>query len=191
MKNNVRLTAEQQRLVEENISIVHWVIVNSIHVNPSVFGLGYDDLFQEGCFFLCQASQSYRPDGCKFPTYAKKVIRNGLISYCRAVCRKERHFCQLELDCYGEPIQIDVIGMQVFPSDSLTEKELLALLDERREQYSGVARKGVEALTLRIQGVALKDIAEIYHAPSTHVGAWIVRSLEKLRRDEAFMDAIA
>ena len=36
MKQNFKLTKDQQTLVEKNLSIVHWVIVNNIHVNPSV-----------------------------------------------------------------------------------------------------------------------------------------------------------
>lgn len=49
MKQNFKLTKDQQTLVEKNLSIVHWVIVNNIHVNPGICGLEYGDLFQEGC----------------------------------------------------------------------------------------------------------------------------------------------
>ena len=48
MKQNFKLTKDQQTLVEKNLSIVHWVIVNNIHVNPGICGLEYGDLFQEG-----------------------------------------------------------------------------------------------------------------------------------------------
>lgn len=53
MKQNFKLTKDQQTLVEKNLSIVHWVIVNNIHVNPGICGLEYGDLFQEGCLWLC------------------------------------------------------------------------------------------------------------------------------------------
>jgi len=41
MKQNFKLTKDQQTLVEKNLSIVHWVIVNNIHVNPGICGLEY------------------------------------------------------------------------------------------------------------------------------------------------------
>ena len=47
MKQNFKLTKDQQTLVEKNLSIVHWVIINNIHVNPGSCGLEYGDLFQE------------------------------------------------------------------------------------------------------------------------------------------------
>ena len=59
MKENIILTAEQQTLVEEHMQIVHWVIHRHIDVNESVCGMGYDDLYQEGCVALCHAAMSY------------------------------------------------------------------------------------------------------------------------------------
>ena len=47
MQKNVKLTPEQQLLVENNLSVVHWVIVNSIHVNPCIYGMSYEDLYQK------------------------------------------------------------------------------------------------------------------------------------------------
>lgn len=83
MKQNFKLTKDQQTLVEKNLSIVHWVIVNNIHVNPGICGLEYGDLFQEGCLWLCKAAFTYNAGQAQFSTYAKKVVKNGLLSYCR------------------------------------------------------------------------------------------------------------
>ena len=83
MQKNIKLTPEQQLLVENNLPVVHWVIVNSIHVNPCIYGMSYEDLYQEGCIWLCRAAVTYNAAKALFSTYAKKVVRNGLISYCR------------------------------------------------------------------------------------------------------------
>ena len=72
MKQNFKLTKDQQTLVEKNLSIVHWVIVNNIHVNPGICGLEYGDLFQEGCLWLCKAAFTYHAGQAQFSTYAKK-----------------------------------------------------------------------------------------------------------------------
>ena len=49
MKKKIRLTTEQKNLVESNLSIVYWIIRQDISVNEAVYGLEYDDLYQEGC----------------------------------------------------------------------------------------------------------------------------------------------
>ena len=81
MKQNFKLTKDQQTLVEKNLSIVHWVIVNNIHVNPGICGLEYGDLFQEGCLWLCKAAFTYNAGQAQFSTYAKKVVKNGQIFF--------------------------------------------------------------------------------------------------------------
>ena len=61
MKCVKRLTADQQRLVEENLTIVERVLRFDIHANPCVAGLGYEDLYQEGCVWLCNAALTFDP----------------------------------------------------------------------------------------------------------------------------------
>ena len=97
MKQNFKLTKDQQTLVEKNLSIVHWVIVNNIHVNPGICGLEYGDLFQEGCLWLCKAAFTYNAGQAQFSTYAKKVVKNGLLSYCRKICSQGRHISRLSI----------------------------------------------------------------------------------------------
>jgi len=76
-RKNTILTDDQRAMVEEHLSIVHWILWDSIHIDPCACGLEYDDLFQEGFVWLCLAA-AYDPRRSKFPTYAKKVVRNGL-----------------------------------------------------------------------------------------------------------------
>lgn len=74
------LTKAQQKLVAQNLPVVHWVICDYIHVNPTICGLEYSDLFQEGCLWLCKAAATYKDDGrAQFSTYAKTVVKNGLL----------------------------------------------------------------------------------------------------------------
>ncbi len=46
---NLTLNSRQQRLVEENLSVVRHAIHKNIIVNDSLYGFEYDDLYQEGC----------------------------------------------------------------------------------------------------------------------------------------------
>ena len=90
------LTKQQQELVAQNLPVVHWVICDYIHVNPTICGLEYSDLFQEGCVWLCKAAATYKDDGrAQFATYAKTVVKNGLLSYCRTICNRGKMFSSL------------------------------------------------------------------------------------------------
>ena len=176
------LTKQQQELVAQNLPVVHWVICDYIHVNPTICGLEYSDLFQEGCVWLCKAAA----------TYAKTVVKNGLLSYCRTICNRGKMFSRLiigehgELAADGEALepQSDAFDAQV------SLMETLSLLEASKQDYDGVARLGIEALALKLQGMRVTDIAELYQVPPSHVGAWISRSVAKLRSDPRFLASL-
>lgn len=183
-----RLTPAQQLLVEQHLSVIHWVLIDHIHVNENIYGLGYDDLYQEGCIYLCKAAVTYRAHQSKFSTYARSVVRNGLISYCRLMCSKQRRFSRLEVGEHGE-LMADggVLEYADRSAANISMLETLALLESTKKKYQGVTRLGIEALALQIQGYRITDIAAAYQVPSSHVGAWISRSRQKLRNDQKFM----
>lgn len=191
MRKEYVFTLNQEQLITENLSVVHWVIINSIHVNESVYGFSYDDLYQEGCIHLCRAAATYDVSISQFPTYAKKVVRNGLLSYCRQMCNKQRHFTRLEVGEHGELLADGEALLQVDDFNShISLMETIALLESRKQDYHGVARLGIEALELKIKGFSIKDIAGIYQVPSSYIGAWISRSAQKLRKDPEFLKSI-
>lgn len=187
------LTKQQQELVAQNLPVVHWVICDYIHVNPTICGMEYSDLFQEGCVWLCKAAATYEDDGrAQFATYAKTVVKNGLLSYCRTICNRGKMFSRLiigehgELAADGEALepQSDAFDAQV------SLMETLSLLEASKQDYDGVARLGIEALALKLQGMRVTDIAELYQVPPSHVGAWISRSAAKLRSDPRFLASL-
>ncbi len=182
------LADDRQALIEQNLSVVHWVIVESIHVNEHSFGLGYDDLFQEGCIHLCHAAYTYNASLAKFSTYAKQVVRNGLISYCRSLCNEQRHYSYLEVGNRGELISDgDVLESTDYFRDQISHLETLAMLESIKQEYQGITYRGIEALELKIQGYRIVDIANAYNVPASHVGAWISRAKKNLRNNRAFM----
>lgn len=191
MKKELRLTPEQQKLVESHLSIVYWTIREEISVNENIYGFEYDDLYQEGCLWLCQAAASYDAGLAKFPTYAKKVVRNGLLSYCRKVYAGQKHFTRLSSDENGELLNEYPARHQ---SDAFTSRtgtmETLELLSSAAKNLNGVSKLGTEALALKVQGYAISEIAACYHAPPSHVGAWISRAAQKLRDSPSFLSGL-
>ena len=57
------------------------------------------------------------------------------------------------------------------------------VLEYGKRTYSGVAKLGVEALELKIAGYSGTDIAKLYGVQPNHVGAWISRAAQKLKKD--------
>ncbi|MBD5512681.1 MAG: sigma-70 family RNA polymerase sigma factor [Lachnospiraceae bacterium] len=191
MKRTTPLTNEQQEMVAANLSVVHWTIRESFHVNETIYGFGYDDLYQEGCIWLCHAAVSYNPALSKFPTYAKKVVQNGLTSYCREQCSRERHFTRLGVGEHGELTAEGSILQQADDFESrISMLEVMQLLESRARDYNGVTRLGIKALELKIGGMSITEIAKLYDVPPSHVGAWITRSKQKLRKDPLFLSGI-
>lgn len=191
MKQNIRLTREQQELVENHLSLVYWTIMESIHVNETIYGFGYEDLYQEGCIWLCHAAATYDPARSRFPTYAKKIVRNGLLSYCRQMCSRQRRFVYLTVGTHGE---LSADGKPLAPPDDFDTQinliETLDLLAYAEKKYQGVTRLGIEALKLKLEGMSVSEIASLYHVPPPHVGAWISRATKKLRSDTPFLSGL-
>lgn len=190
MKKKFRLTPKQQQLVESHLSVVYWVIRDNISVNETVYGFEYDDLYQEGCLWLCHAAASYDSGLAKFPTYAKKVVRNGLLSYCRQMYALQKNFIKTA------PYENENL-LNECPAhrpDTFTAQtgtmETLELLSSAARGFSGVSKLGTEALALKVQGYANSEIAARYHAPPSHVGAWVSRAAKKLRDSPSFLSGL-
>lgn len=163
--------SRQESLVLEHLSCVHWTIRRYIHVNNSVCGLEYDDLYQEGCIALWRAAATYDRESAQFHSYAISVIRNHLLDYCRRIQRQSAPALPLEEQMMetGEDADGDLYVEQI--------------LDYGKRTYGGVARLGIEAIEWKIQGYTGADIAKLYHVKPNHVGAWISRAAAKLKKD--------
>lgn len=191
MKEEIQLTTEQKNLVEANLSIVYWIIRQDISINEAVYGFEYDDLYQEGCLLLCHAATTYDAGRAKFSTYAKKVVRNGLLSYCRKMYAEQKYFIRLPPDDNGELLnayparhQTDTFALR---ADTMETLELLA---SAAKDFSGVSKLGTEALALKARGYTTSEIAALCHAPPSHVGAWISRAAQKLRNSPSFLSGL-
>ena len=188
MNEQITLTDAQRELAEHYLSVVDWVIMDHIKVNPQVCGLDYGDVYQEGCLHLCRAAASYTGVPENFGVYARKVVRNGLISYCRQVCRHEPSLPLLE-ECQSEDGPAEEAGSRLEQAilDRLIQEDLFRALHRAHRKSSGVVRLGIEALELKAKGINGREIAELYGVKPNHVGAWISRAASRLRRDRDFL----
>ena len=74
MQKNIKLTSEQQLLVENNLSVVHWVIVNSIHVNPCIQRFFFACSFARALTFARESITLKRGPN---PVRRKEIIIHG------------------------------------------------------------------------------------------------------------------
>ena len=168
----------RDQLIADHLNCVRWVIHSFIHVNESVCGLEYDDLYQEGCIALWRAAETFDEQrGAQFHSYAISVIRNHLLDYCRKIQNRNVPLAPLE-DWDAEASQK---GVAAWDGDSSLYVE--QVLEYGKRTYKGVAKLGVEALELKIAGYSGTDIAELYGVKPNHVGAWITRAAQKLKKD--------
>ena len=190
MKNMILSPAHQQ-LVLDHLHLVSQVVRSRIQKNESVYGLGYEELLQEGYLLLCRAAASYDSNFGPFEPYARKVIYNGLISHCRKVYQYESRFSSLIKD---EQDNTYPLPENHYQADTFAQRveliELLDLLSFYAQQYNGTTKRGIEALSWKVQGMSISEIANAMQVPPSHIGAWISKAKSALRRNPEFRQTI-
>lgn len=84
---------ERNKLIEDNLNLVHYVIHKFIKLNPP---FEYEDLFQVGSEGLIDAADKFNNSG-NFSTFAVRVIKTKLLSYCRDTLAKKRNPDQIPI----------------------------------------------------------------------------------------------
>jgi RNA polymerase sigma factor (sigma-70 family) len=184
------LNEAQRNLVAGHTDIVKWAIYHHITVNESIPGLGYDDLFQEGCLCLCHAAVTYDGETAAFETYAQVVVRNGLFTYCKKIFGKHKNVVSIadlsQKSGDGENDKGSYAAEDTYDK-LLSDIAVFGLLESTKSEYGGVTRLGIDALELKAKGYTGAEIAHLWGVEQNHVGAWISRAKGKLRRNERFM----
>ena len=189
MKPIPELTVPQQKLVETHLDVVHKTIYREITVNENIVGFEYDDLFQEGCLWLCKAAVSYDVEkGIPFGSFARRVVSNGLKTYCRLMCGKQRRLVTIPI--HSDP-EHPGLAMDQFPGtenweDIFSMIDVLLLLETLKQQYRGTTRLGIEAISWKVKGYTGSQIARMYGVTPNFVGAWISRAVRKLKQNRMF-----
>jgi len=170
-------TPEQTEFIEKNMKLVHYVINTYFSVRSSNLGLEYDDLFQVGCIGLMKAAEKYdKEKGYKFNTFADRVIKNNIIDYLRS--SKRQYVAPVEKQLLEQIAQDDNI------SNCLDKKELLALLESVKEDYTGDKRKGIEVIEFLILGYDIKKVSEIYNTTTKNISKWRYLAKKELVKNE-------
>lgn len=165
----MKLTAEQQRKAGENMGLVGKVIADKVH--GTYFGrYTREDLFQIGCIGLCKAAATDK-GGC-FSTYAYRLIWNEICTALISATRKAS----------GEqPMELPILEIQGTNGEFTSTLELEDLLERGERTATGVAKKGIQALRLRLKGYSTREIGACLGAPDNYVTAWEAKARSYLR----------
>ena len=164
----MKLTAEQQRKAEENMGLVGKVIADKVH--GTYFGrYTREDLFQIGCIGLCKAAATDK-GGC-FSTYAYRLIWNEI---CTALVQATRRSAE-------QPMELPILEIQGTNGEFTSALELEDLLERGERTATGVAKKGIQALRLRLKGYSTREIGTYLGAPDNYVTAWEAKARKYLR----------
>lgn len=176
------MTDYQRDLVVEHLDLVTQVIRKRIKVNGSVM-LTFDDFYSVGCEALCHAAMRYKPAMGEFAPFAGVLIYNAMIDH----CRKQNRLLGVHSDLPTEPDN-ESISLRHFSLDYDFDSEIWGaqiseVLSGCKERYTGVTRRGIEALELKSLGYSSREIAERYGTTVNNVNAWISRARTKLMQD--------
>ena len=142
------MNIQQERLVEENINLVHHTIKTYFPaIQPNTDN--YDEAFSQGCEALCKAAISYKPDSNnKFSTYAVVCIKNSLVTMSERNARYRYRISDVEYhDChivavnndYSELIDglvMDKLFKEGLPGRSKNKDTGLDIIKDRYEGLS-------------------------------------------------------
>ena len=182
------MTEYQNALVVENLDLVNWVIRTRISI-PNRPLLTYDDFYGVGCEAICKAAMQYREEAGEFAPFACRYIYNAMIDHCRAMNYRAQRISDIDLGERGDLFDYYSYSEVDFES-AITDDAAMAALCACKEHYTGIARRGIEAIELKLQGYDSSEIAEIYGTTINNVNAWISRARSKLRNEPQLMDSL-
>lgn len=168
----MKLTPEQQRVVEQNMGLVGKVIKDKVHGIGQSGAFLYDDLFQIGCIGLCKAAATDK-GGC-FSTYAYRIIWNEICDALIQATRLSSRECALEA---SESIHMTAENVQ----DLLESCELKAMLLQIKNDAQGIIAKGIQCLLLAEEGYTSKELGELFSAEPAAVRMWMTKARRYLK----------
>ena len=136
------MTSEQQRLVEDNLPLVYFIISREY---PTF--IGDEDLAQSASLGLCQAAENWDETKGLFSTYAGKCIRNEIN---KEFIRRKPHSKNISLQTtLSEKLTLDEV---------LVGDEDVVIMDEKF--YDTLTDEEIKAFELYYVGYSADEIAE-------------------------------
>lgn len=169
----MKLTIQQQKLVEDNIGLVGKVIKDKVHGINQMGFYTYDDIFQIGCIGLSKAA--FTDKGGVFSTYAYRLIWNEI---CDALIYATR---RLSKEDWAEDITTSFRSKLADPYQD-GKIELYEAINKAKEKVSPSIAQGIDALLLMNQGYSAKEIGKSLDKSANTITAMVSKAKKYLRQ---------
>ena len=176
----MRVTPEQQPVLEENMGLVVEVIQDKVHILSQDSCFSFEDLRQIGAIGLCKAAATDK-GGC-FSTYAYRLIWNEI---CDALIKATRISKREQLREAGD---IYRAVKENEPLELFLSCELQILMDQLRARASGTTAKGILCLELSSEGYTSSEIAGLVGAKPGTVRLWMTKGRRFLLEQPEFKE---
>ncbi len=194
----MQLSIEQQRLVEDNLALVHKVIKDKVRgVGVGIYT--YEDLFQFGCVGLCKAAytdkfqyaynreNTHSESEMRFSTYAYRLIWNE-------ICTQLEYSTKVSAESAVDPETLFLYGAktQGFDGDDTEHADarisLERILAKAEKNASTTVAKGIRALRYVVAGYTSAEIARMMGVGSCqNITACISKARKYLTADAEFI----
>ena len=168
----MKLTLQQQKLVEDNLGLVGKVIQQKVRGLHNIPHYTYGDLFQIGCIGLSKAAATDK--GGTFSTYAYRLIWNEICDTLVYASKK-----------YSREDAYEDVGL-VFKEETkdfgdTAKIELYDVISEAKRSVSPSVALGIDALLLMNDGYTAKDIGSLFGKTTNTITALISKAKKHLR----------
>lgn len=191
----MRLSNEQQQLVEDNLALVRKVISDKVHGAGKIGAFTYEDLYQIGCIGLCKAAytdkhqyaynrgNTHSGEETRFSTYAYRLIWNEICTMLE-YATKAMAESAVDPDDLSSLIGTAQSGIDEDIIDAEFRSALESVMNKAAESATGVTAKGIQALGYMAQGYTSTEIAGMMGGISCHnVTAWVSKARKYLRNN--------
>lgn len=147
------LNPQQESLVLAHKDLPRYIAYSIVKQND-------EDLIQDGLLGLIKAASKFDPSlNFKFTTYAQPLIRGAILDSIRNRYRLQRNDSSVLNDLYIED------DYELFEENALT-KQYAEII---KQQLALLSEKSRDIISLRLKGLKIAEIAEIFHCTESNV----------------------
>ncbi len=169
----MRLTPEQQKLVEENHDLIYHML--------NYHRLNHEDYYDIAAIGLCKAALIFKkPKKVQFSTFACHVINNEIVNEFDYRNAKKRTGTTVSMNA---PLIADselTLGAMLYHPDT---PETIAFANDLLEALNGLTKRQQKAMRLSIQGYTYPEIGSIIGGSPKAISMLLSTAIKTLRAE--------
>ncbi|MGX4600277.1 sigma-70 family RNA polymerase sigma factor [Faecalimicrobium sp. JNUCC 81] len=182
----MRTKEEIDRLVEENIKLVNYVINRYYKQFKSIYPYLVDDLYQEGCIGLFKAAKNHDESKGAFSTIATLYIKSYMHNFATRYVNKHysNNTCNFEKTIYNNGDSNELTLLDMISINDEIKDDRIDLINIRANNSSIKYINTIVKMTER--GYSQREIGEVIGIPQSNVS----RRLKSLGEEILVIDKL-